>query len=150
MYWTDNGNEPKIERASMDGNSRVVIHTTNLTSPYGLALDIGTHTLYWTDYGRNVLESSSVDGTNRKILTSRMLLYPFYLSFYDGNLYWGDLSYNRLLTIHISSPYDVTFFGSYNSYDFYGIQVISSHLQQEGKKLHQLIMGSLRNQLCIG
>lgn len=132
MYWTDNGNVPKIERASMDGTSRVVIHATNLTSPYGLALDIGTQTLYWTDYGRDVLESSSVDGTNRKIFTSRMLLYPLYLTFYDGNLYWGDLSYNRLLTTSISSPDNVAFFGSYHSYDFYGVQVISSALQQKG------------------
>ena len=132
LYWTDNGNMPKIEKASMDGTSRVVIHATNLTSPYGIALDIGTQILYWTDYGRNVLESSSVDGTNRKILTSRMLLYPFYLSFYDGNLYWGDLHYNRLLTTSISSPDNVTFFGSYFYYDFYGVQVISSALQPEG------------------
>ena len=123
---------PKIEKASMDGTSRVVIHATNLTSPYGIALDIGTQTLYWTDYGRNVLESSSVEGTNRKILTSRMLLYPFYLSFYEGNLYWGDLSYNRLLTTSISSPDNVAFFGSYYHYDFYGVQVISSALQPEG------------------
>lgn len=132
LYWTDNGNMPKIEKASMDGTSRVVIHVTNLTSPYGIALDIGTQTLYWTDYGRDVLESSSVEGTNRKILTSRMLLYPFYLSFYDGNLYWGDLSYNRLLTTSISYPDNVAFFGSRHPYDFYGVQVISSELQPEG------------------
>lgn len=132
MYWTDNGNMPKIERASMDGTSRVVVHAANLTYPYGLALDIGTQTLYWTDYGRDVLESSSVDGTDRKILTSRMLLYPYYLGFYDGNLYWGDLSYNRLLTTSISAPDNVAFLGSYHYYDFYGVQVISSALQQKG------------------
>ena len=132
MYWTDNGNEPRIEKASMDGSSRTVIHATNLTNPYGLALDIGTQTIYWTDYGRDVLESSRVDGTDRKILTLRMLLDPFYLSFYDGKLYWGDLSYNRLLTTPISSPDNVAFFGNYHYYDFYGIQVISHDLQQEG------------------
>ena len=132
MYWTDNGNEPKIEKASMDGTRRAVIHGSNLTSPYGLALDIGTQTRFWTDYGRDVIESSSVDGTNHKIFTSRMLLDPFYLSIYDGNLYWGDLSYNRLLTTHISSPDNVAFFGSYYYYDFYDVQVISSALQQKG------------------
>ena len=136
MYWTDNGNEPRIEKASMDGSSRTVIHATNLTDPYGITLDIGTQTLYWTDYSHDVLESSSVDGTNRKILTSRMLLYPFYLSFYDGHLYWGDLSYNRILSTHISTPDNVVFIGSYSSYAYYGIQVISSDLQQEGKELH--------------
>lgn len=132
MYWTDNGDMPKIERASMDGTARVVIHATNLTSPYGLTLDIGTQTLYWTDYNLDVLETSSVDGTNRKILTSRMILYPFYLSFYDGNLYWGDISYNRLLTTSISAPDNVAFFGSSHYYDFYGVQVISSALQPKG------------------
>ena len=139
LYWTDNGNMPKIEKISMDGTSRSVIHATNLSSPYGLALDMGTQTLYWTDYSRRVLESSSVDGTNYNILTSRMLLYPFYLTLYDGNLYWGDLSYNRLLTTSLSSPDNVAFFGSYHHYDFYGLQVVSSPLQPEGE-LAQLCM----------
>jgi hypothetical protein len=61
-----------------------------------------------------------------------MLLDPYYLSFYDGNLYWGDLSYNRLLTTHISNPENVAFLGSYHYYDFYAVQIISSALQRKG------------------
>ena len=132
LYWTDTGSVPKIERASMDGTSRVVLHDTNLTTPYGLALDIETQTLYWTDYTLDVLETSSANGANRKILTDRMLADPLYLSYYDGNLFWGDLRYNRLLTTSISTPNDVAYFGSYHYYDFYGVQVISPQLQPEG------------------
>lgn len=133
MYWTDTGSPPKIERASMDGSSRIVIHGSSLSAPYGLTLDINTQTLYWMDYSRNVLEKSDVDGTNRMTLTSRMILDPYFLSYYDGNLYWGDWSYNRLLTTSVSSPNNVVFFGSSVSSDVYGIHVISPENQREGQ-----------------
>ena len=38
-----------IERASMDGTSRTVLHSTGLASAYGLTLDYDSQTLYWTD-----------------------------------------------------------------------------------------------------
>lgn len=133
MYWTDTGTVDKIEGASMDGTSRRVIHSTSLSLPYGLTLDIDTQTLYWTDYSRNVLERSSVDGTNRETLTSRMISDPYFLTYYDGNLYWGDWAYNRLLTTSISSPNNVRFFGSSTSADVYGIHVVSPEKQRLGQ-----------------
>ena len=133
MYWTDTGSVPKIERASMDGTLRIVLHGSSLSTPYGLTLDIDTQTLYWMDYGRNILEKSSVDGTNRTILTSRMISYPYFLSYYDGHLYWGDWGYNRLLTTSISSPNNVAYFGSSVGSNVYGIHVISPEKQHDGQ-----------------
>lgn len=132
MYWTDSGIVDKIERASMDGTSRTVIHSTGLTLPYGLTLDIGTQTLYWTDYSRSVIEKSNVDGSNRAILTNRMILNPYFLTYYDGNLFWGDWTHNRLLTTSVNSPDNVRFFGSLLYADVYGIQAISSDKQRPG------------------
>lgn len=132
MYWTDDGSVNRIEAASMDGTSRRIIHSTSLTSPYGLTLDIDTQTLYWSDYSRNVLERSGVDGSNRVILTNRLISDPFYLTYYDGRLYWGDWAYNRLLTTPVSSPNDVTFFGASLGADVYGICAISPERQRQG------------------
>ncbi len=129
MYWTDTGTVNKIERASMDGTSRRALHSTNLNNPYGLTLDIDTQTLYWTDYSRNVLERSNADGTNR---TNRMISDPYFITYYDGNLYWGDWSYNRLLTTPVSSPNNVRFLGSSDGTDVYGIHVISPEKQRQG------------------
>ena len=132
MYWTDTGSVPRIERASMDGSSRIAIHGSSLSTPYGLTLDINTQTLYWMDYSRNVLEKSNVDGSNRTTLTSRMISDPYFLSYYDGHLYWGDWSYNRLLTTSVTSPNNVEFFGSSVNSDVYGIHVIAAENQREG------------------
>lgn len=132
MYWTDVGTVNKIERASMDGTSRRALHSTSLTTPYGLTLDIDTQTLYWVDYSRNVLEKSNVDGTNRVLLTNRMISDPYFLTYYDGRLYWGDWAYNRLLSTPVSSPNDVVFFGGSLGADVYGINVISPEKQRPG------------------
>lgn len=132
MYWTDTGSVRKIEQASMDGTSRIAL-ITSLSTPYGLTLDADTQTLYWMDYSRNVLERASVDGSNRATLTSRMILDPYFLTYYDGNLYWGDWSYNRLLTTSISYPNNVAYFGSSVGSDVYGIHVISPEKQRDGE-----------------
>ena len=116
----------------MDGTSRRVLHATSLTNPYGLTIDIDTQTLYWTDYSRNVLERSNVDGTNRVTLTNRMILDPYFITYYDGRLYWGDWAYNRLLTTSVDSPNNVAYLGSALGSDVYGIHVISPEKQRQG------------------
>jgi len=133
MYWTDTGSVNKIERASMDGTSRIALHFTDLNNPYGLTLDIDTQTLYWTDYSRNVLEMSNADGTNRVILTRSMIYDPYFITYYDGSLYWGDWGYYRLLTTRVDNPNNVQYFGP-SLYNYvYGIQVISSDKQRQGQ-----------------
>lgn len=67
MFWTDWGKKPKIEKIGMDGKSRKVIIRSGLKWPNGLALDIETETLYWTDAGTSRIECSTVDGHNRKV-----------------------------------------------------------------------------------
>ena len=133
MYWTDTGSVPKIERASMDGTSRIALHSTSLSTPYGLTLDIDTQTLYWMDYSRNVLEKSNADGTNRATLTNRLIADPYFLDYYDGILYWGDFAYNRLLSTPVSSPNSVAYFGSSLGSDVYGIHVITPEKQRKGQ-----------------
>ena len=132
MYWTDSGVIDKIERASMDGTSRTDIHSTGLTLTYGLTLDIGTQTLYWTDYSRGVIEKSKVDGTDRAILTNRLTTNPYFLTYYDGSLFWGDWAHNTLLTTSTESPDEVRFFGSRLNADVYAIEAISSDKQRPG------------------
>lgn len=117
----------------MDGTSRAILHDANLTSPYGITMDIETQTLYWSDITHNVLEKSNTDGTDRVILTRNMIFDPYFLAYYDGNLNWGDWAYNRLLTLSVSSPDDVRFFNTIRySNDIYGIQVLSPYNQHQG------------------
>ena len=65
MYWTDRGVSAKIEKASMDGGNRTVIHT-GLSEPCALTIDYHSQIIYWID--SSTIEYSNVDGTNRRRL----------------------------------------------------------------------------------
>ena len=67
MYWTDWGSTAKIEKASMDGQNRVVLHDTLLTWPNGITIDYAAQRLYWTDASLDKIEYSGVDGTGRQV-----------------------------------------------------------------------------------
>ena len=108
MYWTDYGTVDKIERASMDGASRTVLHNTDLSTLYGLTLDYTTQTLYWIDYTLDKLESSNADGTNRMLLTRVNIQCPGGITFFDQKLYWGDLCQHVIYTTFVNSPNSVS------------------------------------------
>ena len=99
LYWTDaSTSNPKIERASMDGTSRTVLHNTGLTFPSGITLDYTSQTLYWIDAAGFRIESSAVDGSNRQTVTSvNVNINPWGIVYYSGNLYWTDRNGNRSL-----------------------------------------------------
>lgn len=141
FYWTDYGRDT-IERASMDGNSQSILHSSNLQDTYALTIDIEHQILYWADYSLNTIEKSNVDGSNRVMLT-RSIRDPFCMSYYNGRLFWGDLYYNRILTGSVSSPGSGTYLGGSVSYDVYGIQVISRDLQPIGENVQCSILISL-------
>lgn len=67
MYWTDWGANPKIERAGMDASNRIVIISSNLTWPNGLAIDYETKRLYWADAGMKTIEFGNFDGSDRQV-----------------------------------------------------------------------------------
>lgn len=71
MYWTDWGSPAKIERASMDGQNRMVLHDTNLTWPNGITIDYPAQRLYWVDAALDRIEFSGVDGTGRQVSGER-------------------------------------------------------------------------------
>lgn len=56
MYWTDWGEHPKIECASLDGQDRRVLVNTSLGWPNGLALDLQEGKLYWGDAKTDKIE----------------------------------------------------------------------------------------------
>nr|XP_006819580.1 PREDICTED: low-density lipoprotein receptor-related protein 4-like [Saccoglossus kowalevskii] len=90
MYWTDWGNTPKIECAAMDGTSRSVIADTNLYWPNGLTIDYAGYRLYWVDAKHHVIESSTLDGRNRRAVISQGLPHPFAITLFEDYIYWTD------------------------------------------------------------
>lgn len=130
LYWTDLGTRT-IERASMDGADRTELHSTDLQTPYALAIDHKTQTLYWADYSLNRLESSNTDGSNRRLLTTRNTESIHAITFHAEYLYWTDWQFNGIHTTPSSAPSNATFLLNLNG-DPYDIHIVYDEEQPEG------------------
>lgn len=143
FYWTDIGTDT-IERASMDGKSRMVLHNSSLSNTYAITIDYENQELYWADSTLNKIEKSDTNGSNRVTLTSSVRN-PFPITYYNGRLFWGDNSLNRILTGTANSPDSGTYVGGHFSYDVYTIHVLSRDTQPLGKTLKIAV----RNQVYV-
>lgn len=90
MFWSDWGESPMIERASMDGTNRKTLVIQKLGYPNGLAVDQANSRLYFLDGGTKTLEYVSFDGTGRNTLITTGLMHPFGLDIYDNEVFWTD------------------------------------------------------------
>uniref|UniRef100_A0A803VR23 Low-density lipoprotein receptor-related protein 2 n=1 Tax=Ficedula albicollis TaxID=59894 RepID=A0A803VR23_FICAL len=89
MYWTDWSSNAKIERATLGGNFRTPIVSTNLVWPNGLTLDYEEQQLYWADANLQKIERCTLTGTNREVIVSTAL-HPFAMTVFDQHIYWTD------------------------------------------------------------
>ena len=113
----------------MDGISITTLHDTGLLDPYGLALDYGTQTLYWTDYTHGLIESSNVDGSSRQIITTARSN-PFAITVYEGKMYWSERDRGYIYSAPITSI-STTTVGSYVS-NPNGIRIVAQETQPQG------------------
>lgn len=68
MFFSDNDPNSRIEKASLDGQERIVIVHKGLSRVLSLTVDLENTKLYWADYGRQTLEGCDYDGTNRRVI----------------------------------------------------------------------------------
>ena len=96
IFWTDWGEQPKIERAEMDGSNRGIIIRQDIHWPNGLTIDYSNEKIYWTDAKLFYIEKANYDGSNRqRIFRTPMprqcvLGHPFALTLYENKIYWTD------------------------------------------------------------
>ena len=135
LYWSDWADTAKIEKASMDGENRTVIHDTDLEMPNGLTLDLAQQILYWIDARLDQIESSNVDGTNRRVILSVRMNNPFGLSLHRGILYYTD---NEVKTVPSNGGIVTTIFERFCT-DTTGIEVVSTERQPMGMYIHVYI-----------
>ena len=129
LYWTDVGLDT-IERASMDGTSRTVLHSTGMSYPYGLTIDYENQILYWSDYSYDRVESSYVNGTGRVVLTTSSISSPQDIAYFGGSVYWTDRGYDRIYSASVDPVTVATVSSSFTNP--YGISVFSEEGQPEG------------------
>ncbi len=142
MYWTDWGTVPRIERASMDGTARTVLHNTELGWPNALTLDYDNQILYWADALLDKFEKSNVDGTNRQLLTAAVYqpFHVFGIVVHQGRLYWTDWEHNAIISAPVHQPSEVTVVRSNFVYDPMQIHVLTQERQPYGEYLQAIIV----------
>ncbi|XP_078716677.1 prolow-density lipoprotein receptor-related protein 1-like isoform X3 [Lampetra fluviatilis] len=102
MYWSDWGNNAKIEQASMDGTRRHNFVEKDLQWPTGLAIDFMNQRLYWADAKLSVIGSIRLDGTDRVVAvdSKQGLLHPFSIEIFEDYIYGVTYVNNRVFRIH--------------------------------------------------
>ena len=104
MFWTDWGSHAKIERSSMDGRGRILLHSTHITWPNALTIDLPTQTIYWADAKLHVIESSDYNGRNRRPVLTSSVHHPFGMSVFEDKLYWSDWSSQAIVSVSKDVP----------------------------------------------
>ncbi|XP_066928142.1 low-density lipoprotein receptor-related protein 1-like [Clytia hemisphaerica] len=113
LFWTDwSSINPKIERASLCGEDRVVlvnktymdsILKKNIGWPNGLTIDYDTDTIYWVDAKTDIIVQMDLDGGNIKILkdgkTNQRINHPYAITYFQQHLYWTDWSSKAILKL---------------------------------------------------
>lgn len=68
MFFSDYGQNSRIEKASLDGQNREVIVYRGLSRVVSHTVDTENNRLYWADYDRQTLEVCDYDGLNRRVI----------------------------------------------------------------------------------
>ena len=92
LFWTDWGENPKIESAGMNGDltTRHIIIKDDIHWPNGLTIDYEEEAIFWADAKLNIICSASLTGSNRRTISQGDLQHPFALTMYKNVLYWTD------------------------------------------------------------
>ncbi len=118
----------------MDGANRVVIHNTSLVWPNALTLDIPTQTLYWADANLDKVESSGVDGTNRRLITQTGVGNPFGIAVGNNAVYFTDWTGNTIKAIRNNGSAATVLYSLYLCGEPSGIQIVNQFKQLSGNK----------------
>nr|XP_046910125.1 low-density lipoprotein receptor-related protein 5-like [Dermatophagoides farinae] len=93
MFWSDWGQEPKIEKISMDGDesTRVIVINKDIYWPNALTVDYESKRLYFGDAKYGYIASCDFDGKNLKKIVSNVSNI-FALTMNNNMLYWTEVS----------------------------------------------------------
>ncbi|XP_013405316.1 low-density lipoprotein receptor-related protein 4-like [Lingula anatina] len=91
MYWTDWGERPKLERANMDGSSRLSIINFDIGAwPNGLAVDTGAGQIYWADARFDKVMTSNLFGQEPRSLFEDSNAHYFGIAIAGDYIYYSD------------------------------------------------------------
>ncbi|XP_013781727.1 low-density lipoprotein receptor-related protein 2-like [Limulus polyphemus] len=100
VFWSDWGENPRIESAGLDGSLRQTVVDTKIFWPNGLTLDIPNKRMYFADAKLDYIDFCNYDGSGRHqvIAHNHYLIHPHSLTVFEDTLYWTDRLLNRVLS----------------------------------------------------
>ncbi len=92
IYWTSPGNDDRIQRANLDGSGIETLVSTDLRTPWGIALDLVGGKMYWTDKGADEIKRADLDGSNVETIVpiGGFGMQGIALDVPGGKMYWTD------------------------------------------------------------
>lgn len=135
MYWSDWGVPATIERASMDGTDRTVLHNTGLQWPNALTIDYDNQRLYWMDAAYDRLECSKTDGSERTVVSTLHIYHPFSMTFFQDSLFWSDWLLNGIIGTSLSNLSQVNILLGNLTYRPMGVVAACADRQENSKFL---------------
>lgn len=90
LFWTDWGTNPMIGVASMDGHFNQALITNNIYWPNGLTIDWPNDRLYWVDARTKSIDSSKLDGSNRRQIIKNASNHPYGIAVFHDTIFWSD------------------------------------------------------------
>ncbi|RXM28137.1 Low-density lipoprotein receptor-related protein 2 [Acipenser ruthenus] len=100
LFWADYGQNPKIERACLDGTNRTVLVSSgiltprDLGAPDGIAYDWISKRIYYSDYVNQTINSMAIDGSQRTTIARVPRPRAIMLDPCRGYMYWTDWGTN--------------------------------------------------------
>ena len=88
MFWTDLGQNPKIERATLNGEGRTTIVSSGLVWPNDVVIDFSSNQLFWVDGSLEKVETADYNGKKRRLIFRYNGTHPFGVSVLFNTLYW--------------------------------------------------------------
>jgi hypothetical protein len=137
MYWSDWGQEPKIERSGMDGSSRTVLVNKGhgLEWPNGLTIDYVSRRIYWIDSKLHRIGTANLDGSDisHVLVDSTEIKQPFSIAVFEDSLYWTDWHSNSIKSVNKLTGHKPKTI-SIGSYSVMDIKVFHEQKQEKGFK----------------
>ena len=96
LYWTDTTNDT-ISVSDLEGNNQRTLLFLGLDEPRGIALDLDSGFMFWTDWGVNPkIERASLSGSQRAAIVTTDLHWPNGIELDKGNkrIFWVDAHMN--------------------------------------------------------
>lgn len=97
LFWADYGQNPKIERALLDGTNRTILVSSGIITPRGLALDWQTGYVYWVDDSLDMIARVNPQGGETEIIRfgSRYPT-PYGIAVFESSIIWVDRNLKKV------------------------------------------------------